>query len=139
MSKKAPKKPPLNRNLEVHDGVSRSDLEDRILDAYAQEGDIVSTAIRLNVDLEVVREVLEDPKLAERILARRRGVLTLDFFTKVVPGLLDKASHGEAGATQAARMILDLTGISKPKMGRPKDSEAGERSKTIEQMIDEAT
>lgn len=135
---------PKNVDLSLEPGDSDDIIEDKILDAYALEGDIARTAIRLNTDPEVVRKVLEDPKLGERILARRRGVLTLDFFTRVLPSMMQVASSGESGSTTAAKMILDMTGINQPKAGRrgrPRNDQGKDQEdkpKTLEQLINES-
>ena len=114
------------------------ELENRVVDAYSIEGEVMATAIRLNVDPKLVRGVLESPKLAEKLLARRRGALTLDFFDKVIPALIKKASDPKAtGSQAAATTILKLTGLdAKGPVGRPKHEEE-EKALTLEQLIEE--
>jgi hypothetical protein len=96
------------------------EIEAEILDHYADADDLQAFCGEHDIPADLVRVVLEQPDLMQKALDRQRGVLTLQYVSKVLPAAMKKAAEGDTGAIQAAKLVADAIGAHEGRpVGRP--------------------
>lgn len=99
-----------------------SKIEQAIIDAYVQTRSIPETAFLAGVSEEMVEELLADPNLLTKLMARRRGELTVEFVSDVIPQMMRTAASKDKGAVTAAKLVADVLGLAtKRPPGRPRN------------------
>jgi hypothetical protein len=130
------------RLLQKFDGTLESvpaEVEEEVLDLYAETGSIQALEAKYDIPVEIIRVVLDQPGLFQKALDRKRGVLSLDFVSKVLPAAMDRAASGESGSIMAAKLVAQVIGAVEGRSpGRPKAKGDEDGGLSVEERLQRA-